>query len=378
MPESDTIALAAPLAPVGSSLSLGRLLRRREVFFWALQAIGWGAYFTAQFVSALFYPEKFGPARHTGYLYVLIVAAASGFAISSVLRYIYRRVRDRSPGVVAATVIAIVYVAALVWRLFINGAYVVFMSQEELLDGWARIFAGGLISMYLLMCWSAMYFGIYYYESVQREREATLKATALAQQAQIKMLRYQLNPHFLFNTLNAISTLILDRDTDTANQTVTRLSAFLRHTLDQDPMKRVTLKQELEALDLYLGIETLRFGSRLKLVYAIEPGAMQALVPSLLLQPLIENALKYAIAPSEAGGTVEIGAHTVGEFLRMHVADSGPGIRDPAAPGTGRGVGLRNTRERLAVLYGERARMERLNTHPGLRVEIQIPLELPS
>ena len=373
MTESATAAVShRPATP----RPLGRLLRNREASFWTLQAIGWGAYFIAQFVSALFYPEKLGPAKHAGYIYVLVVAAASGFVLSSLLRYVYRRVRDRSPAVVATTVLAIVYVAALVWRLFINGAYVVFMSEHELLDGWARIFAGGLISMYLLMCWSALYFGIYYYESVQREREATLKATSLAQEAQIKMLRYQLNPHFLFNTLNAISTLILDRDTDTANQTVTRLSAFLRHTLDQDPMKRVTLRQELEALDLYLGIETLRFGSRLRLSYQIEPAALQALVPSLLLQPLIENALKYAIAPAEAGGLLEIGAHTVGDLLRMHVADTGPGLKDRAALGNGRGVGLRNTRERLAVLYGERARLESINTHPGLRVEIQIPLEL--
>ena len=97
-----------------------------------------------------------------------------------------------------------------------------------------------------------------------------LKAVALAQEAQLKMLRYQLNPHFLFNTLNAISTLILDNQNRTANHAVTRLSEFLRYTLDQDPMKKVTLRQEIEALDLYLGTERLRFGERLRLEYAIE------------------------------------------------------------------------------------------------------------
>jgi LytS/YehU family sensor histidine kinase len=118
-----------------------------------------------------------------------------------------------------------------------------------------------------------------------------LKTVALAQEAQLKMLRYQLNPHFLFNTLNAISTLILDNQNSKANQAVTRLSEFLRYTLDQDPMKKVTLRQELEALDLYLGTERLRFGERLRLQYAIEDPAMNALVPSLLLQPLLENSL---------------------------------------------------------------------------------------
>ena len=105
---------------------------------------------------------------------------------------------------------------------------------------------GSLSTTYLLLCWSALYFGIKYYESLQQQREAALKATALAQEAQLKMLRYQLNPHFLFNTLNAISTLILDNQNRIANHAVTRLSEFLRYTLDQDPMKKVTLRKEME------------------------------------------------------------------------------------------------------------------------------------
>jgi LytS/YehU family sensor histidine kinase len=213
---------------------------------------------------------------------------------------------------------------------------------------------------------------------VQREREATLRANALAQEAQMKMLRYQLNPHFLFNTLNAISTLVLDRDNERANLAVTRLSAFLRHTLDQDPMKKVTLKQELEALDLYLGIEKLRFGARLRLQFDVDPAALDALVPSLLLQPLIENALKYAIAPSETGGTLHVGARVIGQRLLLHVADDGPGLAAGVRIGAGRGVGLRNTQERLTVLYGDRSRFAHHNTAPGLRIDIEFPAEQPS
>ncbi len=120
------------------------------------------------------------------------------------------------------------------------------------------------------------------------------------------MLRYQLNPHFLFNTLNAISTLVLDNQNRTANLAVSRLSEFLRYTLDQDPMKKVTLRQELDALNLYLGIEKLRFGDRLRLEFDVDERAESALVPSLLLQPLVENAMKYAIAPREQGGAVTV------------------------------------------------------------------------
>ncbi len=145
-----------------------------------------------------------------------------------------------------------------------------------------------------------------FYERLQLEREATLKQSALAQEAQLKMLRYQLNPHFLFNTLNAISTLVLDGQNRTANLAVSRLSEFLRYTLDQDPMKKVTLRQELDALNLYLGIEKLRFGDRLRLEFDVDERVESALVPSLLLQPLVENAMKYAIAPREQGGSVTI------------------------------------------------------------------------
>jgi len=226
------------------------------------------------------------------------------------------------------------------------------------------------------VCWSVLYFGIKFYESQRKQEEAMLKAVALAQEAQLKMLRYQLNPHFLFNTLNAISTLILDNQNRNANHAVTRLSEFLRYTLDQDPMKKVTLRQEIEALDLYLGTERLRFGERLHLEYAIEEGALDALVPSLLLQPLLENSLKYAVSAREEGGCVRIEGRAREGRLELSVIDDGPGLREGMPAGERRGVGLRNTRERLAVLYGENYRFVVLNAQPGLRVEMALPLEI--
>ncbi len=367
-----------PPQTASTAQRLKRLFRHREAAFWLLQLLGWSGYFLVQVVSAIFYPEKVTPWKMAGYVDVLVVAALTGLALSSLLRFVYRGVRDRAPSTVVPTVLVSVYVASLAWRFCINGAYVVFMDEVDMLTPWHRMFSGVLISMYLLLCWSALYFGIYYYEAMLRERESVLKATALAQEAQMKMLRYQLNPHFLFNTLNAISTLILDRQNDTANQCVTKLSAFLRHTLDQDPMKKVTLKQELDALDLYLKIEQLRFGDRLKLDWRVDEAALSALVPSLVLQPLIENALKYAIAPAERGGTLHLGGRVIGGRLLLHVADDGPGLPDGITIGNGRGVGLRNTRERLQVLYGDRARFGAVNTRPGVRIDLEIPAEYAS
>jgi LytS/YehU family sensor histidine kinase len=225
------------------------------------------------------------------------------------------------------------------------------------------------------LCWTGLYYGVKFYERLQLEREATLRQSALAQEAQLKMLRYQLNPHFLFNTLNAISTLVLDGQNRTANLAVSRLSEFLRYTLDQDPMKKVTLRQELDALNLYLGIEKLRFGDRLRLEFDVDERAETALVPSLLLQPLVENAMKYAIAPREGGGSVTIIAGIEGGGLRLAVVDDGPGL-PPAMASNGRGVGLRNTRERLKVLYGDAHSVEVAAASPGLSVEMRLPLEI--
>jgi LytS/YehU family sensor histidine kinase len=221
-----------------------------------------------------------------------------------------------------------------------------------------------------------LYFGIKYYESLQQQREAALKAQALAQEAQLKMLRYQLNPHFLFNTLNAISTLIIDNQNRIANQTVMRLSDFLRYTLDQDPMKKVTLRQEIDALNLYLNTERLRFGDRLRLEFAIEDPALDGLLPSLLLQPLIENAVKYAVSPSEQGGAIRIEGRVRGNMLELVVADDGPGVADPGKALEGRGVGLRNARDRLAVVYPESHRFAVLDNRPGVRIEIALPYKV--
>jgi two-component system LytT family sensor kinase len=199
----------------------------------------------------------------------------------------------------------------------------------------------------------------------------------MAHQAQLKMLRYQLNPHFLFNTLNAISTLILDQNTELANTMVTRLSRFLRYSLDNDPMQKVTVAQEMDALKLYLDIEKVRFEERLQLHFDIEESAATAMMPSLLLQPLVENSIKYAIARAVDGGTIAISARVFGGDLLLSVADDGPGLdlRNGRLP-KGGGVGLANCRERLKELYGEDQNFRLSTTEPhGLTVNIRIPLE---
>ena len=290
----------------------------------------------SQYLGTLIYDTKYE--HMAGYATVIGIAAISGFLLSLELRYIYQRLWTRSPRVIIVVALLSCYLFALVWRVIINSAYLQFTSDSmewEMQVGARVLQPARCTSTYLLLCWTGIYFGIKYYESLQQQREATLRAATLAQEAQLKMLRYQLNPHFLFNTLNAISTLILDNENRTANQTVMRLSEFLRYTLDQDPMKKVTLRQEVEAMNLYLTTERLRFGERLRLEFAIEERALEALVPSLLLQPLIENAVKYAVSPSEQGGTIRVEGRARGAMLELAVADDGPGSQHWRGAGRG-------------------------------------------
>ena len=310
------------------------------------------------------------------YFAVIVASAVSGFLATLMLRSLYQKLWSKSVAVLGTATLVTCYVVAFFWQWLRNVLYYDWVKNdwqpEHLMD-----YVGGVMgSFYIMLCWSGLYFGIKYYQQLQEQTEQTLKAVAAAHQAQLKMLRYQLNPHFLFNTLNAISTLILDGSNKTANQAVTRLSDFLRYTLDNDPMSRVTLGSELDALDLYLEIEKVRFGDRLIIEKDIDDRAAKALVPSLILQPLIENAIKYAISPMEEGGTLRISARVQQGTLILQLSDTGPGLGNGNNGQKSSGVGLKNTRERLQQLYGDAQAFALAPNEPtGLTITINIPFE---
>ena len=216
-----------------------------------------------------------------------------------------------------------------------------------------------------------------------REREALelkMQATELAQQlatAQLSALKMQLQPHFLFNTLGAITVLIQQRKTDQAEAMVVRLADFLRLTLEDVEAQEVPLWRELEYLRLYLSIEQVRFEDRLNVQIAAASALSDCLVPHMVLQPIVENAVRHGLGQSEDGVTIDVGASITDGSLVLVVSDDGPGLLPPR-PGHS-GIGLTNTRARLARLYGDRAR---LDVEPlagsGVRVAIALPIRTVS
>lgn len=191
------------------------------------------------------------------------------------------------------------------------------------------------------------------------------------------MLRYQLNPHFLFNTMNAIISLINSGRNAAAIKMVNSLSDFLRSTLQDDPLRRVTLREEFLSLENYLSIEKTRFGHRLVIDMKMEGAAPEFLVPSLLLQPLAENVVKHAVRPAVKPVTLTVSARQEGDNLEITISDTGSGIaKMDAGAEPGEGIGLRNVRDRLTNIYGE-AHQLRLESRAegGLRVVIRIPAQ---
>ncbi|HYM36398.1 MAG TPA: histidine kinase [Steroidobacteraceae bacterium] len=349
--------------------SLEPMRRNRDVLFFVINALGWTAWGITQAGGNFLFDETF----EWRSLYLYVPATLAGMLICVGLRYVCRFLWRQKPVILLSGGMLAAYIAALPFRAIINPIQWHLNGSEMPVENWYDIFMAVTVSMYIFVGWMGLYFGFHFYEANQRERETALRATSLAQAAQLKMLRYQLNPHFLFNTLNAISTLVLDQKNNIANTVVTRLADFLRYTLDQDPMKTVTLAQEIAALNLYLEIEKMRFGARLQVEIDVEESAGAAPVPSLLLQPLIENAIKYAISPREQGGRIRISGRLQDNDVVLSIEDDGPGVVDTARITNGRGVGLRNTRERLQVMYGKRAKTEMANANPGLRVTLQFP-----
>jgi sensor histidine kinase YesM len=337
--------------------------------FWNLQTLGWLGAFILRALSGV------ANGQPILFLVPVFISTVTGYSLTLLMAVCYRQLLLQRPLVTWTASILITFLAAAT-SAFIDSW--VFTTLNPAIDApGVKLFLGAFyLTFTLLAAWSALYYAINFYLTVEEQADQLQRLENQASSAQLAMLRYQLNPHFLFNTLNSISTLVLLKQTERANAMLSRLSAFLRYTLINEPTAQVALEQEVETLKLYLDIEKMRFEDRLRPTFFIDPAVAKARLPSLLLQPLVENAIKYAVTPQEEGADIIISAQPIGQNVRIVVSDTGPGLREAVAtPHLSTGVGLANIRDRLAQAFGERQSMEmRSAPEGGFSVTIELPL----
>lgn len=312
--------------------------------FWQIQIIGWACFYLFDLLESIHFLLTKRLAIDEE-----LIPISFMFLGSFALRPVCRRLLRRSPTWIAFELRA---AAAAMLTAIPAGCGACFVMRFRYpVVPWHAVFATVMWSFFILFMWCSLYFSIKQWQESSKEKAQLLRAESEVREARLLALRYQLNPHFLFNSLNAVSTLILDGNAPAATRMLAQIGDLLRSSLDSEVTAEVTLAQELAFTQGYLAIEQTRLGDRLKFDVAIPMETRDALVPSMLLQPLVENAVRYGVAPLVEGGQIAIESATHANRLRIVIGNSGR--RNESEQDRNRnGIGLGNTAKRLKTLYG--------------------------
>lgn len=311
--------------------------------FWPLQIAGWTCYYLSVLILLLPSIRQPGTLRASGPFVVVM------FAVSCLMRPVCRFLIRRRLSWIALEVRAVI---CCIPAAALAGYLIEVLTYPHRPLHWAAWLTPSVQATFMLSFWCSLYFSVKLWQQSEREREKLLRAEAEARDARLSALRYQLNPHFLFNSLNAVSTLVLDGNAPAATGMLAQIGDFLRTTLESEAATEITLAQEIAFTEQYLAIEQTRLGDRLQVEMALSPETLDALVPSMLLQPLVENAVRHGVAPLVAGGTIRIQSRLNGVQLQIGVHNSGaPHAQVEPINQPAHRIGLRNTAERLKTLY---------------------------
>lgn len=357
------------------TLEIGdQVFAKQSYQFWTLQIAGWLGYALLVFFAIVrpqFDETHFNLTRQ---VINLILETLVGFVLSY-LQWLFIQKIVHLP---VKKTLALSFTSAaclgVIYNIIKLSCYKVVVYQQQWDQGWEMLEFGGwlMFSLTTMFAWTSIFFIMLYNAKLQKEHEMFLTATNLAKDTQLKMLRYQLNPHFMFNTMNAISTLILKNENEKANDMLDKLCDFFRYTLRDHSKTHTTLRKELELLDLYLSIEKVRFSERLNVEINISDNVMDCLIPCMLLQPLVENAIKYAVEPKKEVGFINIDAQQQDDRLLLNITDSGDLKNTKASKGFGIGIG--NTRSRLDVMFNGDYSIDITDLlEEGTRVSISLP-----
>jgi two-component system LytT family sensor kinase len=348
------------------------VLRRDEVglpSFWQLQVLGWIAFYLVLLLAVL-------PYRKAEEFRDETIVWGAMFVASCVLRPVCRSLLQRSLPWIEMEL------RALAWSVAV-GTAAAFVTEWAILRVvrliWVDLLANVLQISVVLLLWCTLYFSIKQWQQSTQERERLLRAESEARDARLSALRYQLNPHFLFNSLNAVSTLVLKGDAPGATRMLSQIASLLRKSLDGPTVSEISLSQELDFAKQYLAIEQTRMGERLQVVFQVAAESLEATVPSMLLQPLLENAVRHGVGRLREGGVVALETTVDDDRLRLTVRNSGPPRHTDGGVGDiGTGIGLANTTERLKRLYGPDCDFAlRWPKNGGCEVAILLPFKKP-
>ena len=299
-------------------------------------------------------------------IYVLL-----GFIFSSLLYLIYKRIIDSSILKQVTTVIVCSVLLGLGWRVIFNIVeYHILESANNQFKFWGY-FHNGKSAVTQLLVWSGGFWALHYYHQYLNQQQQTRQAKLEAESATLKMLEYQLNPHFLFNVLASMDTLLLKEDSYQARKMLERLTDFLRSSLEHQPQIAVTLQKEIQRIIDYLAIEQFRFGNRIRVSWNVPDELPTINVPNGILLPLVENALKHGKIATSTGGELNVNLYTEGQYCYLSLENECCNGRSEQ----GFGIGLSNTRQRLERYYRGHAKLEIESKDNKFRVLLKLPLK---
>jgi len=385
----DPSVLTSAAAPRGEGRTAARPARARLPSWATMKTIlaFWAFYFVMNTIRMAAVSAE----GQAGMLVRRTVVSLIGIALTTVLWQVLRRFEAKSMrAMVTAAFVASLPISFAYATVNFTAFYVVHphdselreMHEEKMKGKPAELFQivdSALNWYFFIVAWAIMYIALAYAQKVRVAERFAAQYRAEAQTAQLRALRYQINPHFLFNTLNSLSSLVLRQRGDEAERMIMNLSNFFRTSLTTDPTEDVPLVDEIRMQRLYLDIERIRFPDRLLVVIDVPPELEHATVPGMLLQPLVENAIKYGVARSTRPVTVTIRARAGENSLNLTVEDDGQAPADaPLLPSEkGHGVGLRNVCDRLAARFGEAATCHYgARAEGGFRVALAMPLRM--
>ncbi|MEM6266145.1 MAG: histidine kinase, partial [Pseudomonadota bacterium] len=252
---------------------------------------------------------------------------------------------------------------------------IIIAPAETTTDFWKKLLDIALGRYFLLLAWASTYFALLAGVQAKAAERREQQFRSAAKAAELRSLRYQVNPHFLFNTLNSLSALVMTGKADRAERMIQTISRFYRHSLADDPTSDVALRDEFDLQQLYLDIEAVRFPDRLTCLFDLPADLEEARVPGMILQPLVENSVKYAVSPVGRKVTITLAAREEFDRLVVTVSDDGPGVPEGTAHGFG--IGLANVRDRLEARFGSDIGFSSGPIPGGYSTEIRVPLSRP-